>query len=267
MKLSVLILNYNHKHFIKLAVEALEKSVFAGKFEIIVIDNNSSDQISRGFIQNAEKAGRVKAIYNSKNLGFAKAYNEGIKCANGKFIYIHNPDTQVRPDSLQKLFSYLEKHEEIGILAPKLVYANGEIQASCRRRMKFFDLIIKRTPLSKFGYFKNRLGQYLMFDYEKSITQSVELVTGAAMMMRKSDFEAVGGFDERYFLFMEDFDLCNKFTAKKMEVVYFPDVEVEHYHKRLSDGSLIEVLRKKTLWLHLKSAVKYFWKWRKYPNY
>lgn len=262
MKLSIITVNFNHKYFPKLAVEALERSKMNFDFKIIMVDNGSTDPISLGFLQHAADEGRIKFIRSEKNLGFAGGNNLGAKYAKGEYLFILNPDTAVFEDTLQIMVDYLEQHPEIGILAPKLVYPDGTVQESCRRDMRFMDLVIKRTPLRKFPWGKTRLERYLMQDFDHEKIQEVELVTGAAMMMKRSFFEEIGGFDDRYFLFMEDFDLCKKTRKAGKKIVYFPKALVNHYHKRLSGGNFLRLLGRKVFWLHLQSAAKYFWKWK-----
>ncbi len=262
MKLSVIIVNYNHKYWPKLAVEALEKSKTTFPFEIIVVDNNSWDEISKTFLENAHAAKRITLIKSPTNVGFGRGNNLGAKIAKGEYLFFHNPDVTANEHSLQKMVDYFDKHPEIGILGPKLMYANGQAQESCRRNMKFFDLILKRTFLGKLPFFRKRVKKYLMNDFDHTQIQDVDLITGAAIMMRRALFEKIGGFDKRYFLFMEDFDLCRMVHDAGYKVVYYPDTELNHYHKRLSQGSIFMLLGKKVFWLHLSSALKYFWKWR-----
>lgn len=263
-KLSVIIVNYNHKYFPRLALEALEKSETDFSFEVIFVDNRSDpNDESVGFLRKAAKEGRITLIESPRNVGFGAGNNLGLKIAKGEYILIHNPDTTVEKDSLQKLVNYLEKHPRIGLLGPKLVYSNGDIQDSCRRFMTFTDLIIKRTPLKKVNPWKKRLQHYLMLDFDHNKTQEVDLITGAMMLARK-DFlwGELHGFDERYFLFMEDFDLCQRTWKAGKKVVYYPEVSILHYHKRLSGGGFFGQFFKKTFWLHLVSSAKYFWRWR-----
>lgn len=101
-----------------------------------------------------------------------------------------------------------------------------------------------------------------MADFSHKNTQIVDLITGAFMMMPKKIFFLVGGFDKRYFLFMEDFDLCRKVQNAGYKVVYYPEAVAVHYHKRLSEGSFFKLIFNKISWYHLASAIKYFWKWR-----
>lgn len=262
MKLSVIIVNYNHKYFLKLAVEALEKSKTTFPFEIIVVDNHSHDEESLTFLRKAHHEKRITLIEAPQNIGFGRGNNLGAEAARGEYIFFHNPDVTVEEDSLQKMVDYLEKHPDVGILGPKLMYSSGKVQESCRRHMSFFDLILNRTFLGRLPVFKKRVQKYLMKDFDHTKTQEVDLITGAAIMMRRKIFDEIHGFDKRYFLFMEDFDLCRMVKKAGYKVVYYPDAFVNHYHKRLSQGSTIKLLSKKVFWLHLSSALKYFWKWR-----
>ncbi len=263
MKVSVIIVNYNHRYFPKMAVEALEKSKTNFPFEIIIVDNNSHDDESLTFLERAHKEKRITLLRSPQNVGFGQGNNLGAKIAGGKYIFIHNPDVTVNEDSLQKMTDYLDQNHDIGILGPKLVYSSGKIQESCRRHMKFTDLILNRTILGRIPILKNRVKKYLMDDFDHEKIQDVDLVTGAAMFLPKEVFEKVAGFDKRYFLFMEDFDLCNMVRKAGYRVVYFPEVALNHYHKRLSQGSFFKMLTRKVFWYHVGSAIKYFWKWRK----
>lgn len=260
MKLSVTIVNYNQKYFPKLAVEALQKSKVDFEYEIIVCDNHSDDE-SIGYLRSAAKQGLIKLVEAGGNLGYGRGHNLAAKKAHGKYLLILNTDLTVEPDTLQKLVDYIEKHGDAGMVAPKLVYHNGEVQQSCRRNFRLIDLFIKRTFLRRLKPWKKRYERYIMADFDHKKTQEVDLVTGAAMLMPRDLFEKVGGFDERYFLFMEDFDLCKKVAGSGKKIVYCPAAQATHYHKRLSEGSFFGLLFVKISWIHLWSAIKYFWKW------
>ncbi len=262
MKLSVIIVNYNHKYFPRLAVEALEKSKTDFPFEIIVVDNASHDEESMGFLEKAHAEKRLLLIRSPHNVGFGQGNHKGIQYAKGKYVFFHNPDVTVETDSLQKMVDYLEHHHDIGILGPKLAYSSGKIQESCRRNMTWGDLIFKRTFLGRLPFLRNRVKKYLMEDFDHNKIQDVDLITGAAIMMPRAVYDQVGGFDRRYFLFMEDFDLCRMVRKAGYRVVYYPDASMLHYHKRLSEGSFLKLLTKRVFWLHVSSALKYFWKWK-----
>lgn len=261
LKLSITIVNYNQKYFPRLCVEALKKSKTDFEFEIIVCDNNSKDQ-SLDYLKTAAKSGDILLVEPGRNLGYGGGHNFAAREAKGKYLLILNTDITVEPDTLQKMVDYMDKHHDIGILAPKLMYHNGEIQKSCRRHFKFFDLFIKRSFLRHVWPFKQRYEKYIMEDFNHRSTQEMDLVTGAFMLMPRAVFEKIRGFDERYFLFMEDFDLCRKVQEEGCKVVYYSDAVAIHYHKRLSQGSLLRLIFNKISWYHLASAIKYHWKWR-----
>lgn len=262
MKLSITIVNYNQKYFPRLCVESLRKSVTDFDFEIIVCDNDSHDE-SIEYLRQADKEGLIRLVEPKKNIGYGAGHNFAAGHAKGDYILISNTDITVEPNTLQKMVDYMEKHKEVGMLGPKLMYHNGEIQQSCRRNFKIFDLFIKRTFLKKIGPFKKRYRDYIMADFDHNGIQEVDLLVGAFMLLPRDLYEKIGGFDKRYFMFMEDFDLCQKVHRAGKKVVYFPEAVVLHYHKRLSEGKLFKLLFKKTSWWHLSSAIKYHWKWRK----
>ena len=261
-KLSITIVNYNQKYFPRLCVEALKKSKTNFDFEIIVCDNNSSDE-SLAYLKNSNKNGDIKLIESNKNIGYGAGHNLAAKKAKGKYILILNTDITVEENTLQKIMDYMERQKDVGMLGVKLVYHNGEIQKSCRRNFKFIDLFIKRTFLKKIWPFNKRYKNYIMADFKHNKVQEVDLITGAFMLMPKNIFDQIKGFDERYFLFMEDFDLCRKVKAVNKKVIYYPEAKSIHYHKRLSGGSVLSLIINRNFWYHLISAIKYHWKWRK----
>lgn len=261
IKLSIIVVSYNHKYLPRMCIEAIEKSHIPFSYEIIVVDNASSDD-SVLFFEKAAKEKRITFIRSPVNLGYGKGNNLGVENAHGEYVFIMNPDIATEPNAIARMVDYLEKHPEIGVLGPKLVYHDGTVQDSCRRFMTFTDLIIKRTFLHKLPRFKKRFEQYLMRDFDHNHVQPVELITGAALLLRRDFYKELGGFDKRYFLFMEDFDLCQRVHQKGKHVVYFPEAEMLHFHKRLSDGSLLKLLTRKVFWHHLHSSAKYFWRWR-----
>jgi GT2 family glycosyltransferase len=259
---SIIVVNYNHKYFPRMCVEAIQKSKVDFSYEIIFVDNDSKDE-SINYLREMDEKGDITLIESGANLGYGRGNNLGVEHAQGEYIIISNPDIFVKEDTMQNLYDYFKKHPEIGLIGPRLRYYNGEIQASCRRHMSFTDLIIKRTPLQKLPRFKRRLKHYLMEDYDHDTVQEVDLITGAYFMMRRDVYNQIGGFDPRYFLFMEDYDLCRTVHQAGYQVVYYPKSEAQHYHKRLSGGNVLWLLTRKVFWIHLSSACKYFWKWRR----
>lgn len=261
MKVSCIIVNWNLKYLPRLCIEALKRSKTDFPFEIIVVDNDSHDE-SLDYLKDMHKKGEITLVHAGANLGYGRANNLGAKYAKGKYLLILNPDVSVESDTMQRMVDYMEGHHDIGILGPQLYFFNGQIQDSCRRFMRPFDLVIKRTFLRNIKFLKKRVDEYVMTNYDHKETAEVDLVTGACFMALKAAFEKVHGFDERYFLFMEDADLCRKIWEAGFKVVYYPPARALHYHKRLSGGNIFWLLRQRVFWIHLSSAIKYFWKWR-----
>ncbi len=261
-KVSAVMLNYNSKYFPKMCVEAFNRGKMDFDFEFIAVDNASTEKESVEYLEKAAEKGLVQLIKSPKNVGFGGGNNLGAAQARGKYVLILNPDIFVNEDSVQKMVDYMEAHPDVGILGPKLVYPNEDVQDSCRRHMSFTDLVIKRTFLKRLPGLRKRVEKYTMEDFDHNQVQEVDLLVGACFIIPREVYEKVGGFDERYFLFMEDFDLCREINKAGKKVVYFPKTWVTHNHKRLSGGSLFKLLSRKVFWIHVGSAIKYFWKWR-----
>jgi N-acetylglucosaminyl-diphospho-decaprenol L-rhamnosyltransferase len=258
MELSIVILNYRSKELTAHCVDTIRKSG-KGDYEIMIVDNKSEDD-SAEFLHNAFP--EIRVIANKKNLGYGAGNNIGIKQAKGDYVLILNPDVEIEYSAIQKMLSYIKNYPDVGIVGPQLIYPNGQIQDSYRKFPKFFDLIVKRTKLHKFPLLKKRMTDYLMHDVNPHKTQEVDWLVGAALLIPRWVFKMVGYFDERYFLFLEDTDLCRRVHERGLKVVYFPEAKAIHNHKRLSEGKSWRVLFNKNLYTHISSASKYFWKWR-----
>lgn len=260
MKLSVIIVNFNQKYFPRLCTEALKKNMTDFDYEIIFVDNNSHDE-SINYLRDIAADNQITLIESPENLGYGKGNNLGVKRAKGEYVLIINPDIILEESGLQRLVDYMDRNKNVGVMGPKLTYADGKVQESCRRNMTFFDLIVKRTFFRNIPFFKKRLRRYLMEDFDHLKEREVDLLCGACFIFPKKVYDQVCGFDKRYFLFMEDFDICREIRKRGYKVMYYPQINVLHNHKRLSDGSLSKLIFKKIFWIHISSAIKYFLKW------
>lgn len=262
MKVSIVILNFNSKYFPRLCYEAIIRNKPDFKYEVIFVDNASNpEDESIKYLKNIAKEKKITLIESPENIGYGQGNNLGVAAAKGEYVIIMNPDIIIEEDSLKKMVEYMEQNPKVGVMGPKLTYADGTIQDSCRRNMSFLDLMIKRTPLKKIKRFKKRLNNYLMHDSDHTEVREVDLLCGACYIFPTQIYREVGGFDKRYFLFMEDFDICREINKRGYTVMYNPKINVIHNHKRLSDGKLYKLLLKKVFWIHVSSAIKYFLKW------
>ncbi|MDB4978522.1 MAG: hypothetical protein JWM56_708 [Candidatus Peribacteria bacterium] len=258
---SALVLNYRSPRETVGCVRALLAQTIADQLEVLIIDNYSDDD-SIGIIRNTfSQEPKVRMIEKPLNTGYGAGNNKGENYATGKYLLIINPDNKLEPDGLEKMIHAMEADETIGILAPKLVHEDGSIRESARSFPTVWGVFIKRTLLRHF--FRDSVERYLHSKEDPTKTRDVDWVVGACFLMRRTLFKELQGFDERFFLFFEDADLCRRIWQTGKRVVYFPHVQATDRKLRLSQGGFVTIFTKWTVREHLKSAARYFWKWRR----
>lgn len=257
---SALILNYRTPADVAKCVRALRAQTIADQIEIIVIDNHSDDDSIGRMRNQLFGIGGVRIVETPRNLGFGGGNNYGARYVTGEYLLIINPDTELEPRGIERMVAMLREDPTIGILAPKLEFPDGTIRDSYRTFPTIFDVVIKRTFFRRL--FPQRLKRYLQHDVDPSLQRDTDWVVGACMFLRRSFYEQLKGFDERFFLFFEDTDLCRRCWDRGKCVVYCPEVHASDRKRRLSGGGFLPLLTTKTGRTHVVSAVKYFWKWR-----
>lgn len=264
MGIGIVIVHYNQWDLLLRCLRALGSSSAKDDLEVLIVDNASYGVPSGAeTLAHEAFAGPVRWVGNRVNVGFGKACNQGAQLLGEKDSYLFlNPDVEVERTMLEDLRSYLHGHPDVGIVGPRLTYADGSVQDSYRRFPRPFDQFLKRTPLHRSRFLRHRVRDYLMWDKDKDRTEDVDWLVGACILVRSGAWESIGGFDERFFLFYEDVDLCRRTWLAGYRVVYHPSARALHRKERLSDGGILSVFTKKTLRIHLASAIKYFWKWR-----
>jgi GT2 family glycosyltransferase len=282
MDLSIVILNYKQKGLVRQCIKGIVSAQPKLDYEIIVVDNNSGDGclamvnnfVNQLNVQNdfQKKHLPIKpdivipemiTIQSPTNDGFSAGNNLGIKRARGEYIMILNPDIAIVPDVLEKMCQYMKANPKIGILGPKLINPDGSAQYSCRRFPSLITPAFRRTKLGSLPFAKKMVDQYLMKDFDQKQTRTVDWLFGACLLVRKSVFEKVGLFDERFFMYFEDLDLCRRVWHGGYEVVYYTDVEVVHYHHQFSAvlGGIKGIFSPGGR-IHIASGLKYFLKYR-----
>lgn len=227
--------------------------------EIIVVDNYSDDD-SIGVIRNRLSGiANVRIVESPRNAGFGKGYKQGVKYADGTYLLINNPDKTLPHGGIARLVAKMEKEPDIGILAPKLMHLDGTPRLSPRRFPGPLDVVIKRTVLQKF--FPNHLARYLQLREDPDRERDTDWIAGGCFLIRKDFFEELGGFDDRFFLFFEDIDLCRRCWKAGKRVVYYPQVVAIDKTRRLSEGSVLSLFTTPVGRAHVKSAFRYFGKW------
>ena len=227
MKLSVIIVSYNVKHFLEQCLHSVRAAISGIDAEIFVVDNASVD----GSVKMVkEKFPEVICLANPDNPGFAKANNQAIRQSTGEFILLLNPDTIVETDTFTKIIAFMNSHPDAGGLGVKMVDGTGHFLPESKRGLPtpvvaFYKIFgfSRMFPKSKI-FNKYHLG-YL----DKDKTHQVDILAGAFMLMRKSVLNEVGLLDEAFFMYGEDIDLSYRIIKAGYHNYYFPDARIIHY--------------------------------------
>lgn len=218
---SIIIVNYNTKQLLLNCIRSLEIKLKNGpKYEVIVLDNASTDNPSFAL----EKMGlkNLKVIQSKINLGFAKGNNLAAKQAKGKYLFFLNSDTLIKRIDLLKVAQLFEKDQSLGLIAPKLLNPDNTAQPSCYHSQNLQNAIKEYW----FGQ-KNAFSKYIP---NKSTTSEIDLVVAAAIIIPAKLFWQIGGWDERYFMYFEDLQLCKNLKKANKKILYIPDLQVTHLH-------------------------------------
>lgn len=260
MSVSIIIVNYKSQDKLRRSLESIVACVPKELLrEVIVVENNSGD-----VLDNLREEFGFKLLLSPKNLGMGGGNNIGLKVAQGEFALVLNPDTVLTPGALETLHNYLKKHEEVAIVAPKLLYPDQTLQFSCFEFPRFYTPILRRTFLG--DYFKSKRDGFMMEHYDHNKIMEVDWVMGSCFLMRKIKHhsgERFMLFDDRYFMYFEDTDLCRQLKRLGYKIVYNPEAVVIHDHRRESAKKpwYIAPFTEKLAQEHIKSWLKYFAKW------
>ena len=220
---------------------------------IYLIDNSSSKELTKIPKKISPK---IEYIYGQGNIGFGAGHNIGIRrsIAKGfKYHLILNPDILIEAGTFSPLLTFMESHTEIGLVMPKIIYPNGKTQNLCKLLATPIDLIGRRfIPFQKWNEKRNIRYELKFTNYDQIM--QVPSLSGCFMLIRTNILEKVNGFDERFFLYCEDLDLCRR-IGEISQTVFYPEVSVIHNYEKGSYKS------NKLLLLHIVSAIKYFNKW------
>jgi GT2 family glycosyltransferase len=246
MTLSIIIVNYNTEALLKRCLCSILATVGDLDYEAIVIDNASADG-SGGMV--ARDFPAVHLIRNSTNRGFGAANNQAIKVARGKYILLLNSDTEVLPGALQESIRFLDVHPEASILGCRLLNDDRSLQTSVMAFPSPWNLFCEASFLY-IPFRRTRLfgGYYVSyFDYDRPLR--VDIVKGAFMMVRREVFDRVGLFDESYFMYTEETDLCWRARQHGLDAYFIPTAEIIH-----SGGGSVESNERFLRQLHMTQA-------------
>jgi GT2 family glycosyltransferase len=234
MDISIIIVSYNTKEFLKACIESIYKTTQNIKFEIIVVDNASSDGSLE--ILKKLKAPNFKLIENKENLGFSKANNVGVKEAIGRYVLFLNSDTVVGEKTLEGMVKFMDENQHVGAATCKLVMPNGQIDdASHRGDPTPWNALTHFSGLAKLFGKTKLFGGYNLGYLDLNKTHEIQALAGAFMLVRKKAGDDAGWWDEDYFFYGEDLDFCYMLRQKGWKIFYVPLYSILHY-KGVSGG-------------------------------
>jgi len=211
MKLSVIIVNYNVKHFLEQCLYSVRKASKGLECEVFVVDNKSVDGSVNML---AEKFPEVITIANYDNVGFSKANNQAIAMAKGDYVLLLNPDTLVEDDTFHKVVSFMDSHPEAGGLGVKMVDGSGKFLPESKRGLPTPEVAFyKIFGLARLFPKSKRFGQYHLSFLDQNKTHEVDILSGAFLLIRKTVIDKIGGLDESFFMYGEDIDISYRITS------------------------------------------------------
>ncbi len=203
--------------------------------EVIIVDNGSSDgtvdMVREGFPN-------VGLIANEDNRGFAAANNQGLAVAEGRYVLLLNPDTEVVGNALETLVAFADAHPDVGIVGPQLLNPDRTVQSSRRRFPTLATALFESTWLQPHAP-RQVLERYYVSDRADDVTQDVDWITGAAMLARREAIEEVGLLDEGFFMYSEELDWCRRFHEAGWRVVYLPAAKIVHHVGKSSEQVVV----------------------------
>ena len=255
INLSVVILNWNVRDLLRQCLESVVRDDGPANrhqplfTEIIVVDNASSD----GSVEMVRaEFPAVRLIVNAANRGYPGGNNDGIAAAQGRYVLILNPDTQVVGDALSALVAYADGHPDVGVVAPQLLNTDGSVQSSRRRFPTMMTALFESTWLQSVAP-RGVLRYYYMLDRTDDETQQVDWAVGACLLVRREVIDQVGTLDEGFFMYSEEMDWCRRIKQAGWKIVYLPTAQVIHHMGKSSD----QVMAQRHIYFQT-SKVRYF---------
>jgi GT2 family glycosyltransferase len=243
MQLSVIILNYNVRFFLEQCVLSVQKALENIDGEIIVIDNNSTDD---SCAMMRERFPKIKLIANTENFGFPKGNNIGVKQAQGDYLCILNPDTVVAEDTFEKVLAFAISKPDLGIVGCKLIDGTGKFLSESKRGIPTpFVAITKIFGLYKLFPKSKLFGKYYAQHLTENETGKVDILVGAFMVLKRNLYLEIGGFDENCFMYSDDIDLSYMVLKTGKSNYYFHETTVIHYkgESTIKDGLYMKRFR------------------------
>jgi GT2 family glycosyltransferase len=224
MDLSIVIVNWNTKEFLKGCLESVWESLDGLEAEVIVIDNASTD----GSVEMVRrKFPRTRLVANLENRGFAAANNQGFDRARGRHVLLLNSDTIVHGDVLARSVEYLDKNPEVGMMGCRVLNGDGSTQLTCSQFPTFTNLLLQTLGVNRLG--GSFFSRYQMLEWDRDDEREVEVISGCYLMVRAEVIREIGPLDEAFFCYGEETDWCRRCTDAGWRLCFAPIGEITHF--------------------------------------
>jgi GT2 family glycosyltransferase len=265
-KVALTIVNYNTKDLLFYCLKKIYQAHISLPFQIIVLDNASrdADEIEEEI---CSKYPEIVFLKQLQNTGYTKGVNACVKKAEAQYIFNLNTDAFIEPGIVEKMVEYLENNPSVGLISPQLLNFDGSIQESSYLFLTPLIALYRRTPIGLFPFAKKTLAHFSMVEWDHNSIKEVDWVLGAAYMFPKGVVEEIGYLDEDMFLYLSDTYFAWQVWSIGKKVVYYPEVQMYHYHRKSSqNGIFLQLLFRKAYWIHIQDGIKFFLKTWLRPN-
>ncbi len=242
---SIIIINYKQKDFLLKCVESIFDKIKSCPFEVVIVNNSSEEDLS-----NIVNKFEVRLLMN-ENKGFSQANNLGAEHANGEYLFFLNPDTIIQNDFLGNTIEYF-REKKFGVVGFRLLNNDNTFQVSFGHHISIINEI-KNKKLESINRIKDHV-ELSKIEKNYSEIRTVNWVSGAAILIMKETFNLIGGFDKRYFLYMEDADICRRISDRGLKVFYYPFAKIIHF----KGENVKQDFRKSTYYYAKESQLLYY---------
>lgn len=250
---TISIVTYNSQHIFKVLDNIREEFGSDSRFRVVIFDNASNVNYQKDLSRYEDLA---QITYHKENQGFGFGHNYNLLGSKEEYFVVFNPDIILKKDTLVSMIEQMEKDSSISLLVPKVLNPDGSKQHLVRNRVSVFDYALRFIPIKLVKkFFSKRLSTYECRYLPDDRMEQIVIGSGCFMLIKGEDFKLVNGFDERYFMYFEDYDLCLELNKKGKRIVYTPFSSVIHYYERGAHKN------SKLFKIFMQSMYKFFDKW------
>jgi GT2 family glycosyltransferase len=253
--LSIVIISWKMKSMLYDMLNSIKEHTHALSYEFIIIDNNSQDGTAEMVAKDYPEA---TLIINPENRGIARARNQGLRIAKGRYVITLDADMLLRENSLKKLVEFMDATPDAGLCGAKLIFPDGTVQCNARRFPSLLAFVFRR--LERFSIIRNSktLRNHEMAEWDRSDVRDVDYFIGACQCIRHTAMNQIGFLDEIFFYGPDDIDYCIRMHQSGWKVYYYPFTSIIHYEQRITKRKLFN----KVTFLHFISILQFFWKYK-----